>query len=53
VSDEREFWIQVRRWLKTRILADKQMVEAIEQRFGISDNGATKDRRSSAAGQNR
>lgn len=50
---DREFWIEVRRWLKTRILADTQMVAAIEQRFAISDNGATKDYRSSAAGLTR
>ncbi|HZO30065.1 MAG TPA: hypothetical protein VFH48_29185 [Chloroflexota bacterium] len=47
---DREFWIEVRRWLKTRILADTQMVATIEQRFAISDNGATKDRQSSAVG---
>jgi hypothetical protein len=32
--DERDFWIQVRRWLKGQIAADQQMVEAIERRFG-------------------
>jgi hypothetical protein len=32
--DEREFWIQVRRWLKIQNAATSQMIEAIEQRFG-------------------
>jgi hypothetical protein len=34
VVAEREFWVQVRRWLKIRIRADERMVAAIEQRFG-------------------
>ena len=46
--DEREFWIQFRRWLKARIATDQQMIDAIEKRFGIRDNGATKDRQSPA-----
>ena len=34
--DDREFWFwwEVRRWLKTRILADQQMIAAIERRYG-------------------
>ena len=35
--EDREFWREVRRWLKTRILADQQMVKAIEARFGFED----------------
>jgi hypothetical protein len=42
--DEREFWIQFRRWLKGRIAGDQLMVAAIERRFRISDNEATKER---------
>ena len=32
--EDREFWAEVRRWLKTRILADQQMIAAIERRYG-------------------
>ncbi len=32
--EDREFWAEVRRWLKTRILADRQMIGAIERRYG-------------------
>ena len=35
--DDREFWREVRRWLKTRILADQQMVRAIEARFDFEE----------------
>ena len=35
--EDREFWREVRRWLKTRIIADRQMVKAIEARFGFED----------------
>ena len=44
--DEREFWIQFRRWLKARIATDQHMIEAIEKRFGMRDNAAVKDGRS-------
>ena len=35
--NEKDFWREVRRWLKTRILADQQMVKAIEMRFGFEE----------------
>ena len=43
--DDREFWIAFRRWLKSRVASDQQMIAAIEKRFEISDNGATRERR--------
>jgi len=46
--EDREFWREVRRWLKTRILADQQMIKAIEARFGFEETKA-KDRPSSTA----
>jgi len=46
--EDREFWHEVRRWLKTRILADQQMIKAIEARFGFEETKA-KDRPSSTA----
>ena len=42
--DERAFWMAFRRWLKGRMSADQLMIDAIEKRFGIRDNGDTKDR---------
>ena len=41
---ERDLWIAFRRWLKGRVAADQQMISAIERRFEIGDNGATKER---------
>jgi hypothetical protein len=41
---DREFWIAFRRWLKSRMAADQQMIAAIEQRFDIGDNGTAMDR---------
>ncbi len=35
--DERQFWIEFRRWLKGRMAADQQMVAAIEKRFGLEE----------------
>jgi hypothetical protein len=32
--NEREFWAEVRRWLKIQNTANQQMIAAIEQRFG-------------------
>jgi hypothetical protein len=32
--DERAFWAEVRRWLKTQNQANSQMIAAIEQRCG-------------------
>ena len=46
--EDREFWREVRRWLKTRILADRQMIAAIEARFGFEDQ-KTKERRPTTA----
>ena len=46
--EDREFWREVRRWLKTRILADQQMIKAIETRFGFEE-AKSKDRPSSTA----
>jgi hypothetical protein len=43
--NDREFWIDFRRWLKSRIIADQRLVAAIEKRFGICDNTQEKDRR--------
>jgi len=40
---EREFWIELRRWLKSQIIADERLVAAIEKRFAISDTTETKD----------
>jgi len=48
MTEDREFWREVRRWLKTRILADQQMIKAIEARFGFEETKA-KDRPSSTA----
>ena len=48
MTEDREFWREVRRWLKTRILADQQMIAAIEARFGFEDAKA-KDRPSLTA----
>ena len=35
--EDREFWREVRRWLKTRIIADQKMIKAIEARFGFEE----------------
>jgi hypothetical protein len=43
--DERAFWVEFRRWLKSRIIADQRMAAAIEQRYQISDNTERTDRR--------
>ena len=32
--EDREFWAEVRRWLKTSVLANQQMIAAIERRYG-------------------
>jgi hypothetical protein len=47
--DERAFWIEFRRWLKARIIADQQMVNAIDQRFGLGDHKQETRRPSPAA----
>ena len=45
--EDREFWAEVRRWLKTCILADRQMIAAIERRYGPFGEQKRQDSRGS------
>ena len=42
---EREFWAEVRRWLKIQQQANSQMIMAIEQRFGPFGEQRRQERR--------
>jgi hypothetical protein len=43
--DERAFWAEVRRWLKTQQQANGQMIDAIERRFGPFGQQRKEERR--------
>jgi hypothetical protein len=47
--DERAFWAEVRRWLKTQNQANSQMIAAIEQRFGPFGQQRKEERRPPAS----
>jgi len=43
--DDRAFQLELRRWLKSRIIADQRLVAAIEKRYQISDTTESTNRR--------
>jgi hypothetical protein len=43
--DERQFWAEVRRWLKIQTAANNQMIAVIERRFGPFGQERKEERR--------